>query len=166
MAYKKKTWTEKLHDSKSFPKILEFERKFPCGKALERWGAKPGDSVVITPPIDVDNIMKNVPKGKLITIYEICKLCAKKYNAKYCCSLTAGIFVNIVANAAEEAKDRGEKNTTAYWRTLKTDGMLNPKFPGGAEAHKLLLENEGFKILQKGKKYFVENFKDYLIEEV
>ena len=44
--------------------------------------------------------------------------------------------------------------------------MLNPKFPGGAEAQKLLLENEGFKILQKGKKYFVENYKDYLIEEV
>jgi len=166
MTYKKKTWTEKLHNNKSFPKILKFERNFPCGKALEKWGAKQGDTVVITPPIDVYHIMKKVPKGKLITIYEICELCAKKYNAKFCCSLTAGIFINIVANAAEEAKDRGEKNTTAYWRTLKTDGILNPKFPGGVEAQKKMLEREGFKIIKKGKKLFVENFKDYVIKEI
>lgn len=166
MAYKKKTWNEKLNDSKSFPKILKFERNFPCGKALEKWGAKSGDTVVITPPIDVDHIMKQVPKGKLITLYEICKLCAKKYNVKFCCSLTTGIFVNIVAYAAEESREKDEKDITPYWRTLKTDGMLNPKFPGGIEAQKKKLELEGFRILQKGKKFFVEDYKDYINNEI
>ena len=109
MTYKKKTWTEKLHDSKNFPKILRFERNFPCGKALEKWGAKPGDTVVITPPLEVDAIMKKVPKGKLITIHEICDKLAKKHDVQFCCSLTTGIFINIAAHVAEEAKERGEE---------------------------------------------------------
>jgi hypothetical protein len=164
MAYKKKTWTEKLNDSKKFPKILGFERNFPCGKALEKWGAKPGDPVVLTPPIEVDELMKKVPKGKLISIYEICNHLAKKHKAKYCCSLTTGIFINISAHAAEEAKEKGEKNTTPYWRTVKTGGFLNQKFPGGQEFQKKMLEKEGFKILQKGKNYLVKDYEKYLLK--
>jgi hypothetical protein len=164
MVYKKKTWNEKLNDCKNFPKILEFERKFPCGKALEKWGAKPGDKVVLAPPIDVDSIMKNVPKGKLITIFEICRELAKKYNAKFCCSLTTGIFINIVANAAEELKVKGVINITPYWRTLKIDGFLNDKFPGGNELQKKMLEKEGFTIIKRGRKYFVENYEKYLLK--
>lgn len=163
MIYKKKNWTEKLIDNKNFPKILEFERSFPCGKALEKWGAKPGDSVVLAPPSDINDIMKNVPKGKLITIFEICSMLAKKHNVKYCCSLTTGIYINIVANAMEELKDMGEKNLTPYWRTLKTDGFLNPKFPGGEEEQKKILEKEGFIVLNKGKRLYIKDYKKYLI---
>ena len=163
MVYKKKTWTEKLNDSKNFPKILKFERNFPCGKALEKWGAKHGDTVVLAPPLEVDAIMKNVPTGKLITIYEICSQLAKKHNVKFCCSLTTGIFINIAANSSEELKEKGDRNTTPYWRTLKTEGFLNNKFPGGAEAQKKMLEKEGFTVLQRGKRYFVKNFENYLL---
>ena len=165
MVYKKKSWTEKLHEKKNFPKILEFERRFPCGKALEKWGAQPGDTVVLAPPLEVDAVMKNVPKGKLITIYEVCRHLAHKYNVKFCCSLTTGIFITIAANAAEELKQKGEKHITPYWRTLKTGGVLNPKFPGGAEAQKKQLEKEGFTIRQKGKKYVVENYEHYLMND-
>jgi hypothetical protein len=164
MIYKKKTWTEKLYNSKKFPKTLSFESSFPCAKALEKWGAKPGDSVILTPPLDVNHIMKKVPKGKLISLFEICDKLAKKHNVDYCCSLTTGIFINIVANAAEEARDRGEKNITPYWRTIKNDGSLNPKYPGGQETHKKFLEKEGFDIIQKGKKYFVKDFKKFLMK--
>lgn len=163
MAYKKKIWTEKLNDSKNSPKILKFEKNFPCAKALEKWGAKPGDTVVIAPALDVDRIMKNVPKGKLINIYEICNRLAKKHKAMFCCSLTTGIFINIAAHAAEESREKGEKYITPYWRTLKTNGFLNHKFPGGAEAQKNMLEKEGYTILQKGKKYVVENYEKYLL---
>ena len=164
MAYKKKSWTEKLQNNKNFPKILKFEHSFPCGRALESWGAKPGDTVVLAPPLEVDIIMKNVPKGKLITIYEICSQLAKKYNVKFCCSLTTGIFINIVAHAAEELKENGKKNITPYWRTLKIGGVLNHKFPGGTKAQKKILEKEGFKIIQKRKKYVVENYEKFLLK--
>ena len=164
MTYKKKSWKEKLEDSKKFPKTLEFNPKFPCGKALTKMGAKPGDSVVLAAPLEIDEIMKNVPKGKLITIYEICMKLAKKHNVKFCCTLTTGIFVMTAAHAAEEDKINKIKKITPYWRTLKMDGFLNDKYPGGAKAQKKLLEDEGFNIIQKGKKYFVKNYKNYLVK--
>lgn len=163
MTYKRKSWVEKLHDSKEFPKILLFQKNFPCAKALEKWGAKPGDSVVIAPALEVDALMKKVPRGHLITIYEICNQLAKKHHVDFCCSLTTGIFINIAAHAAEELKKQGTQNTTPYWRTVKTEGVLNEKFPGGAEAQKKLLEKEGLTIMKKGKKYVVLNHEKYVL---
>lgn len=163
MTYKKKSWREKLQDSKTFPKMLKFAPKFPCGRALQKMGAEPGDTVVLAAPLEVDGIMKNVPRGKLITINEICKKLAKKHNVGFCCTLTTGIFIMTAAHAAEEAKGKGEKNITPYWRTLKMEGVLNDKYPGGAEAQKRLLEREGFKIIPKGKKFVVSSFEKYVV---
>jgi hypothetical protein len=164
MVYKKKSWKEKLEDSKNFPKILKFDPKFPCGRALEKMGAKIGDTVVLAPPLEVDAIMKTVPKGELITLKEICEKLAKKHNVKFCCTLTTGISIMTAAHAAEEAREKGEKNITPYWRTLKMRGFLNDKFPGRAKTQKVFLEKEGFSILQKGKKYVVENWENYLMK--
>jgi hypothetical protein len=155
----KKTWKEKLDDTKNMPKILDFDPKFPCGKALQKLGAKPGDSVVLAPPMEVNEIMKNVPKYKLISLNEICRRLAEKHNTDYCCTLTTGIFVMTVANAADETK-----SDVPYWRTLKNTGELNQKYPGGAERQKQRLENEGHKIIKKGKKYYVSDFEEKLIE--
>ena len=158
MAYKKKSWDEKLKDNKSFPKTLAFDPKFPCGRALEKMGAKPGDSVVLAPPFEVNEIMKKVPKGKLIVLNEICKELAKKHRTKYCCTLTTGIFVMTAANAAEETK-----SDLPYWRTIKNNGELNEKYPGGAERQKKMLEKEGHQIIQRGKKYYVKDYEEKLL---
>lgn len=158
MKYKKKTWKEKLEDKKGFPKVLEFDPKFPCGKALEKIGAKPGDSVVLAQPSEVEEVMREVPEGKLITLNGICNTLAKKHKTQYCCTLTTGIFVVIAANAAEETK-----NNVPYWRTIKNDGELNAKYPGGLEKQKELLEKEGHSIIRKGKSYYVKNFETKLI---
>jgi len=53
---------------------------------------------------------------------------------------------------------------TPYWRTLKTGGELNPKYPGGLEKQKGLLESEGHKVVLNGKKGFVENFEKMLLK--
>jgi alkylated DNA nucleotide flippase Atl1 len=163
MVYKKKTWREKLHNNKSMPKILEFDPKFPCGKALAKRGAKPGDQVVLAPPLEVEEIMRSVPRGKLITLDEICEYLSKKHGTNFCCTLTTGIFVMIAANAAEEAREEGEEDITPYWRTLKVDGYLNEKYPGGANAQRAMLEEEGFTITKKGSRYRVENYQEHLV---
>jgi len=131
MPYNKKTWQQKLEDSKNFPKTLELEPNFPCYLSLRKMGAELGDSVVLAPPLEVDSIMKKVPKGKVITLKEICETLAKKYRTQYCCTLTTGIFITTAANAAEETK-----GDTPYWRTLKNNGELNIKYPGGVERQK------------------------------
>ena len=162
MPYRKKSWQEKLADKKSLPKILKLEKRFPCYNAVHKMGAEVGDEVVLVNPSEVVDIMKKVPRGKVVTIVEICKHIAKVHGVKACCSLTTGIFIMTAANAAEEAAREGKDFCVPYWRTLKAGGFLNKKYPGGLEAHKRLLEEEGFIIRGKGRKLFVDDYEKYL----
>jgi alkylated DNA nucleotide flippase Atl1 len=164
MVYKKKSWQEKLADKKNLPKILKLQNKFPCYNAVHKMGAEAGDDVVLVNPSEVVELMKQVPEGKLITLVEICKTLAKKYKVKACCSLTTGIFIMTAANAAAESMKDKKKLNIPYWRTLKADGVLNEKYPGGALAQKKLLEQEGYTILKKGKKYVVKDFQKYCMD--
>ena len=160
----KKTWQEKLKDKPSFPKVLRLEKGFPCYNAVHKTGAEVGDDVVLVNPSEVVEIMKQVPKGKLITIVEICKKIAKQHGVPACCTLTTGIFIMTAANATEEASKEGKSLDIPYWRTLKTDGFLNEKYPGGQEAHKRLLERENFRVIARGKKYQVNDYEKYLMK--
>jgi len=158
----KKTWQEKLTDKASLPKVLKLQKGFPCYNAVHKMGAEAGDDVVLVNPSEVIEIMRKVPKGKLITLVEICKKIARKHNVEACCSLTTGIFIMTAANAVDEASREGKNLDIPYWRTLKVDGFLNPKYPGGQEAHKKFLEQEGFRVIARGKKYQVVDFEKYL----
>ncbi len=153
---KRKSWQEKLADSKGLPKVEKITDKMST-----RWGT---GTVVIPAPKEVDKIMKKVPEGKLITINEIRAILAQKHGATIGCPITTGIFAWIAAHAAEEAKIEGKKNITPYWRTLKTGGVINEKYPGGVETQRKLLEKEGHKVIQKGKKYIVVDIEKYLVK--
>ena len=159
----KKTWQEKLEDKTSLPKVLRLEKGFPCYNAVHKMGAEAGDEVVLVNPSEVVAIMKQVPKGKLTTIIEICKKIAKQHGVRGCCSLTTGIFIMTAANAVEEASNEGKSLDIPYWRTLKADGFLNAKYPGGQEAHKRMLEQEGHRVLQKGRKFLIQDFQKHLV---
>jgi hypothetical protein len=159
----KKTWQEKLKDKSSFPKVLGLEKGFPCYNAVHKMGAEVGDSVILVNPSEVVAIMKLVPIGKLITIVDICRQIARNHDVKACCSLTTGIFIMTAANAVEEASNEGRSLDIPYWRTLKADGFLNEKYPGGQEAHRKLLEGENFKVIARGRKYQVVDYVKYLM---
>jgi alkylated DNA nucleotide flippase Atl1 len=152
----RKSWREKLADSKDFPKVVKIE-----GKMSKRWGT---GTVVIPKPMEVDEIMRKVPKGKLITINQIRATLAKRHGATIGCPICTGIFASIAARAAEEESAEGKKDITPYWRTLKAGGIINEKYPGGAEGQKKLLKKEGHKIIEKGKKCMVADFEKYLVE--
>ncbi len=152
---KRKSWQEKLLDSKDFPRVEKI-----TAKMSKYWGT---GTVVIPKPIEVDKIMKKVSKGRLITINQIRSILAKRHGATIGCPICTGIFASIAAHASEEAAAQGKKDTTPYWRTLKEGGVINAKYPGGAEGQKRLLEKEGHKVLQKGKNYLVMNFEKYLV---
>ena len=154
MAAKKKSWQEKLADSKGLPKTAEID----CDLS-KRWGK---GTFVIPAPIEVDEVMRKVPKGKLTTIDEIRKALAKKHGTTIACPITTGIFAWIAAHAANEAAAEGKKRITPYWRTLKTGGEINPKYPGGVDALKKQLAAEGHKIVQKRKRYFVSDYERFV----
>lgn len=152
----KKSWREKLQDSKGLPKVETITPKMS-----RRWGT---GTVVIPAPLEVDAVMKRVPKGKVITINEIRQTLAKKHHATIGCPLTTGIFAWIAAHAADEEEKAGTKKPTPWWRTLKAGGMLNDKFPGGSAEQKRRLQAEGLIVVQKGRNrnWIIEDFEDHL----
>ena len=150
MSARRKTWQEKLADNKGFPKVCRID--FTKSK---RWGV---GTFVIPAPMEVDELMRRVPKGKLTTIDELRKVLARRHGATIACPITTGIFAWIAAHAAAEAQAVGKKRIPPYWRTLKSNGELNPKYPGGIALLKRQLTAEGHKVLQKGKRFFVEDF--------
>jgi len=59
MARAKKSWSEKLRDVKDLPKIKEIP---------PRLKKKFGDGIMVIPsPLEVDEFMRMVPEGKLVT---------------------------------------------------------------------------------------------------
>jgi hypothetical protein len=149
-ARKKKSWQEKLADSKGFPEVFRINEK-----QSQRWGT---GTCVIPAPREVDELMRRVPKGRLTTIDEIRKALARRHGATIACPITTGIFAWIAAHAAVEAAAEGAQRTNPYWRTLKTGGEVNPKYPGGVADLKRKLAAEGHRVIQKGKRFLVENF--------
>ncbi len=125
----------------------------------KRWGT---GTFVIPAPLEVDELMRRVPKGKLVTITEIRQALARKHKTDIACPLTTGIFAWIAAHAAEERRAAGDKRITPYWRTLKAGGELNPKYPGGIAAVAKLLRAEGHKVARRGQKTVVLGFESHL----
>ena len=152
MSYQRKTWREKLADNKGFPKVVD-------AATSKRGGT---GTFVIPAPMEVDELMRRVPKGKLTTINELRQILARRHGATTACPITTGIFSWIAAHAAVEATAEGAKDATPYWRTLKSKGELNPKYPGGIAGLKRKLSGEGHNVIQKGKRFFVEDFETRL----
>ena len=152
----KRSWREKLADSKDLPKVAEIA----CGKS-NRWGK---GTFVIPAPLEVDAAMKKVRRGNLTTIDALRKALAKKHGATIACPITTGIFAWIAAHAAAEAEADGAQRITPYWRTLKTGGEINPKYPGGLKALRTRLMAEGHKVVVRGKRWVVADYERSVVE--
>lgn len=150
---RKKSWTEKLEDSRNLPRVEKITEKM-----RRKWG--PG-TVVIPAPKEVEELIKKVPFGQVTTINEIRSALARKHGATIVCPICTGILARIAASAAEEQKRRSSE-ITPYWRTLKVGGVINDKYPVGVEEQKRILQNEGHRLAQKGKKYVVADFEKSL----
>ena len=128
-----------LHDGKDMPKIQTVTDE----KSIRKYG---GSRMYFAPPIDYDTVMRRVPLGKLLTVGMIRDYLAKQNGADFTDPMTAGIFVSIAAWASFQRRE----DETPYWRTLKANGELNEKYPGGAEAQKKRLEAEEHAVIKKG----------------
>ena len=78
MARLRETWREKLGSTaqkQNLPRVVEVNEKMS-----KKWGE---GTCVIPSPVEVDDLMKSVPKGKLITVNRIREFMAKKYQASF-----------------------------------------------------------------------------------
>ena len=151
-----KDFNTMLHDSKDMPKIQILTDR----RSIEKYG---GNGMYFATPLDYDRVMKRIPYGRVTTVGEIREYFAKQNGADFTEPITAGIFVSIAAWAS----DQRAGDETPYWRTLKANGELNEKYPGGIEAQKKKLEAEGHTILSKGRKnirYYVKDYETVLFD--
>lgn len=142
-----KSLEEKMNHP-SHPEVKLIKRpsgpSFPAGKML-----------IPTPKV-IESRVKRIRKGKTLTINQLRDSLAAEFKADYTCPLTTGIFLRIVAEYAELERSRGKSRITPYWRVVKNDGGMNPKFPGGVESQTRKLKIEGVKLVRKGKMLKVE----------
>lgn len=73
MAKLRKSWQEKLAEDKDLPRVVEINQNMS-----QRWGT---GTVCIPAPREVDELMKSVPEGKLITINQIREAVARRHGA-------------------------------------------------------------------------------------
>lgn len=142
-----KDFNKMLRNAKDMPKIQVVSDR----KTIERYG---GERMYFAPPMAYDELMRQVPCGSVTTVGTIRAFLAEVGEADFTDPMTAGIFINLAAWASEQR----ETDKTPYWRTLKANGELNPKYPGGIEAQRLLLEAEGHTVVQKGSRCFVKEY--------
>ena len=141
-------WREKLEKEQE-PKVVNIPPK------MSRFGK--GTMLIPTPKL-VDDLVRKIPKGKLVTVSELRRRLAADFVSDVTCPLTTGIFLRIAAEAAEEDRANGRKRITPYWRVVKDDGSLNPKFPGGVDNQARCLQGEGFTLNRNRKTPRVEGF--------
>lgn len=155
----RKTWRQKLEEKHpEHGKVVDIPPKMQ-----DRFGI---GKMLIPKPLDIDALINKVPKGKIATVAQIREKLSKDAHAHCSCPMTTGIFLRIVAEAAEEDLGKGKREVTPYWRVIKADGSLNEKFPGGVQAQAARLEKEGHIIEpNKGRKPpRVKNFEKSLQE--
>ena len=141
-------WRDRLAAYKHVPQVKPIPQ--PLQKRL-------GEGLIVVPsPQEVDAVMRRIPAGQLMTVRAIAAELAAGHGAQAGCVVTTGIFATLVARAADEAEQAGEGLAAPYWRTLKADGSLNPKYPGGAERQMQRLEAEGHVVVQQGHVLRVE----------
>lgn len=145
-----KDFNKMLQDSKDMPKMKIITDQ----KSIEKYGGK---RMYFAPPMTYDQVMKQVPYGKVVTVGKIREYFAKKAGADFTDPITAGIFVSLVAWASHQRTSA----ETPYWRTLKAKGELNAKYPGGVLAQKEKLEAEGQHVICRGRKHLRYYVADY-----
>lgn len=149
----RKGWRDRLA---SYPNLPNVKAIPPAMRARH------GEGTIATPsPAEVEEAMRGVPEGRLATVLGIGEEIAARHHASIGCTVTTAIFAHMVAHATEEAMTGADQ--TPYWRTLKIGGELNPKYPGGIEAQMSRLEAEGHTVVQRGKRYFLEDFAQKLV---
>ncbi len=151
----KKDFNAMLRNAKDMPKIQILTDE----ASIRKYG---GERMYFAPPAAYDEIMRKVPRGKLVTVGAIREHLARENGADFTDPITAGIFVSIAAWASYQRSG----DETPYWRTLKANGELNAKYPGGVDAQRERLEEEGHIVVQKGRtniRYYVKDYERALV---
>ena len=129
-----KSWVEKRDGYKNKSHITQLEKKFA--------GIPQGSHLLISCPQEIDEYIRNLDEGALITTQEMRDALAHKHKADATCPVSAGIFLRIICEAALEERASGKAldNITPFWRI---------DLAGTAAAKKLSIDEDEIALLRK-----------------
>jgi len=121
----KKTWTEKFSE-KRVPIVKKID--FPFA------GIPAGSTMLIATPEIINAYIRNIPRGKSVTVETMRKDLAIEYGAEYTCPVTTGIFTRIVAEASLEktSRTKSTRGSTPFWRVVDPKSILANKLSCGS----------------------------------
>jgi len=105
--------------------------------------AYPPGRMLISTPREIDQLVQQVPPGRVLRLSDLRQALAQRHGADYTCPLTTGILLRIAAEAAHEEQAVGKPNPLPYWRVVRDGGSLLDKLPGGPEAQAEKLRADG-----------------------
>jgi hypothetical protein len=104
--------------------------------------------MLVPTPMLVAQEIRRISRGSLATPAQIRERLAGLFGAELTCPLTTGIFLNIIAGAAEEDLRGGREPLAPYWRVIGEDGSLSEKFPPGPARQACHLRGEGHRVVR------------------
>lgn len=86
---------------------------------------KAGSKMYISNPKTIEAYIRSIPKGSSVDLKTLRNDLAIEHKAEVTCPVTTGIFLRIVAEAANEQLEQGKSigRITPFWR------VVNPKMP-------------------------------------
>jgi hypothetical protein len=134
-----KTWTEKMNDPSKEAVVKKIDKPFadiPAG----------GKMLIATPKI-IDTYVRQIPKGKSVSLLTMRQDLALEFQAEYTCPVTTGIFLRIVSEAAHEQWEAGKTigRITPFWRVVDPASALNKKLSFGETFVRTHRKKEGMK---------------------
>jgi len=107
-----------------------------------------GTMLVPTPMLVAEEI-RRTRRGRLVTPAALRFTLAARFGTDKTCPFTTGIFLHIVAGAAEEQLAAGRRPVAPYWRVVGESGELNPKSPPGPARQAAHLRREGHRVRRR-----------------
>jgi alkylated DNA nucleotide flippase Atl1 len=108
-------------------------------------------TMLIPAPLDVDALIRKVPRGKVATLTQLRENLARAAGANITCPIVTGMFVRIAAEVAAADIRAGKSRVTPYWRVIRDDGRLLENLPGGPTEQARHLQAEGHQIQYSAK---------------
>ena len=120
-----KSWDDRMEQDHSVVKKLD--KDFADMKA--------GSLMYISNPKTIATYIRNIPKGKAVNLKTMRNDLALEHAAEVTCPVTTGIFLRIVAEAANEQLDQGKAigRITPFWRVIDTKMPLAKKLTFGTK---------------------------------
>lgn len=129
-----RSWEAKLRPELA-PRVVEDSRR--AGRLL------------LPTPRLIAEVVASIPRGTVMTIGQVRRALAERFEADRTCPLMTGIFATILAGVV--AEDLGERRKPRWpiWRLVRDDGTLHPKWPLDPLYRATMLRQEGVRLTRR-----------------